>query len=94
VTMAVCSLSFGASLLARPRHKPRRLLRAVGVVASDGQRSLVQAPRAFRDAATIPRTCPRHEEPIDGTAWPEIPERSAFEVTPDLRLRIEPLDES
>jgi hypothetical protein len=33
-------------------------------------------------------------EPIDGTAWPEIPQRSTFEVTPDLRLRIEPLDES
>jgi hypothetical protein len=31
-------------------------------------------------------------EPIDGTAWPEVPERSVFEVTPDLRLRIEPLD--
>ena len=33
-------------------------------------------------------------EPINGRAWPEIPERSAFEVTPDLRLRIEPLDAS
>jgi glutamine amidotransferase len=33
-------------------------------------------------------------EPIDGTAWTEIPERSVFEVTPGLRLRIEPLDES
>jgi predicted glutamine amidotransferase len=33
-------------------------------------------------------------EPTNGGAWPEIPERSAFEVTPDLRLRIEPLDES
>jgi glutamine amidotransferase len=32
-------------------------------------------------------------EPIDGTAWPEIPERSVFEVTPDLRLQIEPLEE-
>jgi hypothetical protein len=28
------------------------------------------------------------------TAWPEITQRSTFEVTPDLRLRIEPLDES
>ena len=33
-------------------------------------------------------------EPTNGSAWPEIPERSVFEVTPDLRLRIEPLDES
>jgi predicted glutamine amidotransferase len=33
-------------------------------------------------------------EPTDDTAWPEVPERSVFEVTPDLRLRIEPLDES
>jgi predicted glutamine amidotransferase len=32
-------------------------------------------------------------EPTNGSAWPEIPERSVFEVTPDLRLRIEPLDE-
>lgn len=33
-------------------------------------------------------------EPTNGGAWPEVPERSVFEVTPDLRLRIEPLDES
>jgi predicted glutamine amidotransferase len=33
-------------------------------------------------------------EPTSGCAWPEIPERSVFEVTPDLRLRVEPLDES
>ena len=32
-------------------------------------------------------------EPTNGRAWPEVPERSVFEVTPDLRLRIEPLDE-
>jgi predicted glutamine amidotransferase len=32
-------------------------------------------------------------EPTSGCAWREIPERSVFEVTPDLRLRIEPLDE-
>ena len=32
-------------------------------------------------------------EPIDDTAWPEIPERSVFEVTPDLRLQIAPLEE-
>ena len=32
-------------------------------------------------------------EPIDGTDWPEIPERSVFEVTPDLRLQIAPLEE-
>ena len=32
-------------------------------------------------------------EPTTGAAWPEVPERSVFEVTPDLRLRIEPLDE-
>jgi hypothetical protein len=30
----------------------------------------------------------------DGEAWPEVPERSVFEVTPDLRLHIEPLAES
>jgi predicted glutamine amidotransferase len=32
-------------------------------------------------------------EPIDGTDWPEIPEHSVFEVTPDLRLQIAPLEE-
>jgi glutamine amidotransferase len=32
-------------------------------------------------------------EPTNGCPWPEVPERSLFEVTPDLRLRIEPLDE-
>ena len=33
-------------------------------------------------------------ETIDGGAWPEVPERLGFEVTPELRLRITPLDES
>jgi len=33
-------------------------------------------------------------EPTDRGAWLEVPERSVFEVTPDLRLRIEPLDEA
>jgi glutamine amidotransferase len=33
-------------------------------------------------------------EPTNGVAWPEIPERSLFEVSSDLRLRIEPLDEA
>ena len=33
-------------------------------------------------------------EPTSGGAWAEIPERSLFEVTPELRLRIEPLGES
>ena len=33
-------------------------------------------------------------EPISGESWPEIPERSVLEVTPDLRLRIEPLEEA
>ena len=32
-------------------------------------------------------------EPTNGAPWPEVPERSVFEVTPDLRLRIEPLAE-
>jgi predicted glutamine amidotransferase len=32
-------------------------------------------------------------EPTNGEPWPEVPERSVLEVTPDLRLRIEPLDE-
>jgi predicted glutamine amidotransferase len=30
-------------------------------------------------------------EPTSGAPWPEVPERSVFEVTPDLRLRIAPL---
>jgi predicted glutamine amidotransferase len=33
-------------------------------------------------------------EPTNDGAWSEIPERSVFEVTPELRLRIEPLEES
>jgi predicted glutamine amidotransferase len=32
-------------------------------------------------------------EPTNGEPWPEVPERSVVEVTPDLRLRIEPLEE-
>jgi glutamine amidotransferase len=30
-------------------------------------------------------------EPITPEPWPEVPERSVFEVTPDLRLRVLPL---
>jgi glutamine amidotransferase len=33
-------------------------------------------------------------EPTNGDPWPEVPERSVVEVTPDLRLRIEPLAEA
>jgi glutamine amidotransferase len=33
-------------------------------------------------------------EPTGGEPWPEVPERSVLEVTPDLRLRIEPLEEA
>jgi predicted glutamine amidotransferase len=33
-------------------------------------------------------------EPTNGAPWPEVPERSVFEVTSDLRLRIEPLEDS
>jgi hypothetical protein len=33
-------------------------------------------------------------EPTNGASWPEIPERSLFEVSSDLRLRIEPLEGS
>ena len=32
-----------------------------------------------------------HRCVVAGTLWPEVPERSAFEVTPDLRLRVLPL---
>ena len=33
-------------------------------------------------------------EPTNGASWPEIPERSLFEMSSDLRLRIEPLEGS
>ena len=33
-------------------------------------------------------------EPITGEPWQEVPERSVYEVTPELRLRIEPLQEA
>ena len=52
------------------------------------------------DERTVPATARDYRaliiasEPTNGGAWAEIPERSMFEVTPDLRLRIEPLDES
>lgn len=31
-------------------------------------------------------------EPITGEPWREVPERSVFEITPDLRLHVEPLE--
>jgi predicted glutamine amidotransferase len=33
-------------------------------------------------------------EPITNETWQEVPERSVYEVTPDLRLRIEPLGDA
>jgi hypothetical protein len=33
-------------------------------------------------------------EPTNGAAWPEVPKRALFEVTSDLRLRTEPLEET
>ena len=47
----------------------------------------VPAPRDYRALIIA-------SEPTSGGPWAEIPERSLFEVTPDLRLRIEPLGES
>jgi glutamine amidotransferase len=47
-----------------------------------------RAPRAADYRALIVAS-----EPLDGTPWPEVPERSVFEVTPDLGLQIEPLEE-
>jgi hypothetical protein len=32
--------------------------------------------------------------PTNGEPWPEVPERSVIEVTPDLRLPLEPLEEA
>jgi predicted glutamine amidotransferase len=47
-----------------------------------------------RDRADGPRALIIASEPTSGAAWPEVPERSVFEVSPDLRLRIEPLEEA
>ena len=62
-------------------------LEQAGAVACPGERPGRAADHDYRALIIV-------SEPIDGTAWPEIPERSAFEVTPDLRLRIQPLEES
>ena len=56
------------------------------------------APRP--DERTVPATKRDYRaliiasEPTNGGTWAEVPERSMFEVTADMRLRIEPLDES
>ena len=73
------------------------------MVGSRWQRSLHWLERAGRVACPV---CGRPDaegagagyravliasEPITPEAWPEVPERSVFEVTPELRLRIQPL---
>ena len=56
------------------------------------------APRP--DERTVPATERDYRaliiasEPTNGGTWAEVPESSMFEVTADMRLRIEPLDES
>jgi glutamine amidotransferase len=58
------------------------------------QRGAGPVPSAHAVPATNYRALIIASEPIDGTDWPEVPERSVFEVTPDLRLQIDPLVES
>lgn len=73
------------------------------MVGSRWQRSLHWCARAGRAACPV---CGRPDaagatdgyralliasEPITPEPWPEVPERSVFEVTPDLRLRVLPL---
>ena len=73
------------------------------MVGSRWQRSLHWCARAGRAACPV---CGRPDaagatdgyralliasEPITAEPWPEVPERSVFEVTPDLRLHVLPL---
>ena len=48
-------------------------------------------PRHATGAADGYRAVMIASEPITPETWPEIPERSVYEVTADLRLRVRPL---
>jgi glutamine amidotransferase len=75
----------------------------VQMVGSRWQRSLHWCERLGRticpvcgrpdaaDATDSYRALLIASEPITAEPWPEVPERSVFEVTPDLRLRVLPL---
>ena len=65
----------------------RRTLHYLEQPGADGDEAGDHAARGSGRALVIA------SEPTNGEPWPEVPERSVFEVTPDLRLRIEPLDE-
>ena len=78
----------------------------VEMVGSRWQRTLFYAERSGRSAcpvcgqahaAAAPadyRALVIASEPITSDPWPEVPERSVFEVTKELRLRSLPLDEA
>ena len=73
------------------------------MVGSRWQRSLHYLERAGREPCPIcgrPHAASAREdyraliiasEPITDEAWPEVPERSVFEVTPEGHLRSRPL---
>lgn len=78
----------------------------VQMVGSRWQRTLFYAERAGRSACPVCgqahaasvaadyRALVIASEPITGDPWPEVPERSVFEVTPEIHLRSLPLDEA
>jgi predicted glutamine amidotransferase len=80
-------LTDGVRMVGSRWRRTLHFLEQVGPMPQSGQDPARAADHGYRALIIA-------SEPTDGTAWPEIPERSVFEVTPGLRLRIEPLDES
>jgi glutamine amidotransferase len=67
-----------------------RWRRTLHYLAQAGAPSPARAPREA-PAGERPRALIIASEPTTNERWTEIPERSVFEVTADLKLRIEPL---
>jgi predicted glutamine amidotransferase len=80
-------LTDGEHMVGSRWRRTLHFLEQTGIALSPGEH---MAPTSARDYRALIIA----SEPTSGDAWPEIPERSVFEVTPDLRLRIAPLDES
>jgi predicted glutamine amidotransferase len=79
-------LTDGVCMLGSRWRRTLHFLEQTEALPSPGERTWCAAAPGYRALIIA-------SEPTNGAAWPEIPERSAFEVTADLRLRIEPLDE-
>jgi glutamine amidotransferase len=80
-------LTDGERMVGSRWRRTLHFLEQTGTASAPDERTGLATARDYRALIIA-------SEPTNDGEWAEIPERSLFEVTPELRLRIEPLGES